>query len=232
MSKGLSGAAKRNHIANYMASLPEEFEVVEDNLIDSEPVIILQTKSRVITLYCDEKGEVVEQFEMREGAGSKEDFLVKQEAYNALRAYYNDYYTGAKIKKSSFEEGILKIEIADRSVTLTYDAVNKIVEEKDRVKKKPKETVVKEAPVKEQTSGQMSLFDFASKPEPAAAVEAVAPKSDKGSYKKLPEGTIVTNACNNKQYKVKKDEGNIIEVFDKEHGYLIMARADLKVESV
>ncbi|MBO6127373.1 MAG: hypothetical protein J6P79_00595 [Pseudobutyrivibrio sp.] len=117
MGKELSGAAKRNRIANYMASLPEEFEVIEDNLIDSEPVIILQTKSRVITLYCDERGEVVEDFEMVDGAGSKDEFLLKQEAYNAIKAYYNDYYTGAKIKKASFEEGILKIELNDRSVT-------------------------------------------------------------------------------------------------------------------
>ena len=52
------------------------------------------------------------------------------------------------------------------------------------------------------------------------------------TYKKILEGTVVTNVCNNKQYKVKKDIGNIIEVFDKDYGYLMMARADLKIENI
>ena len=230
MGKELSGAAKRNRIANYMASLPEEFEVIEDNLIDSEPVIILQTKSRVITLYCDERGEVVEDFEMVDGAGSKDEFLLKQEAYNAIKAYYNDYYTGAKIKKASFEEGILKIELNDRSVTLTYDAKSKSVEEKDRAKRKPKEPIVTK---KEKTddSGQLSIFDITPSPkkEPDIVIPDVDKLQEKSTYEKLVDGTIVTNICNNKQYKVKHDNGNIIEVFDDTHGYLIMARSDLKV---
>ena len=238
MAKGLSGATKRNRIADYMASLPEEFEVIEDNLIDSEPIIILRTKSRVITLYCDEKGKVVEDFEMVDGAGSKEEFLLKQEAYNAIRAYYNDYYTGAKIKKSSFEEGIIKFELVDRTVTLTYDSVNKTVEESDRAKRKPKEkSSAKDVQAKD-NSGQISLFDLeppAKKEQNKAAIlTQLKPDSieSEKTYKKILEGTIVTNVCNNKQYKVKKDIGNIIEVFDKDYGYLMMARADLKIENI
>jgi YD repeat-containing protein len=245
MTKGLSGAVKRNRIANYMASLPEEFEVIEDNLIGSEPVIELQTKSRIIKLSCDEKGNVVEDFSMREGAGSKEDFLLKQEAYNALRQYYNDYYTGARIKQSSFEDGILKIELADRTVTLTYDANSKSVEEADRAKRKPKEVAPKVEEKKPDTSGQISLFDL-QQPEPKKAKEVKevktpeAPKTEKipeitikpeveKAYSKMPEGVSVKNVCNNKVYKVKKDQGNIIQVFDKDYGYLVMARADLEI---
>lgn len=261
MTKGLSQAAKRNRIANYMASLPEEFEVLEDNLIEAEPVIELQTKSRIIKLSCDEKGNVIEDFSMVEGAGSKEDFLLKQEAYNALRQYYNDYYTGARIKQSSFEDGIIKIELADRTVTLTYDANSKSVEEADRAKRKPKETAPKAAEKKADTSGQISLFDL-QQPEVTKAPDVTtAPKvveekkpetktiakpvekepkldvketvkamvQDKKEYKKYPEGLEVKNIFNNKIYKVKKDQGNIIEVFDKDYGYLIMARADLEI---
>ena len=231
MAKELSGAAKRNRIADYMASLPEVFEVVEDNLIDSEPVIILQTKSRVITLYCDEKGNVVEDFEMLDGAGSKEEFLLKQEAYNAIRAYYNDYYTGARIKKSSFEEGVIKIELADRSVTLTYDAKAKLVEETDRAKRKPKEDGPAKAKEENKDMQQLSLFDMAPpKKEEKTTVLSTDSKEETSTYRKLLEGTIVINTCNNKKYKVKRDEGNVIEVFDKDYGYLMMARADLTVE--
>ena len=50
------------------------------------------------------------------------------------------------------------------------------------------------------------------------------------TYDKIPEGTIVRNNYSGKDYKVVKvSNGNIVEVFDKEHGYLTMARADIKV---
>ena len=70
MNKGLGATAKRNRIANYMDAFPEEFEVLEDNLGEEEPSIKLQTKTRVISLSCDEKGKVNEEFRMRQGAGS------------------------------------------------------------------------------------------------------------------------------------------------------------------
>lgn len=48
------------------------------------------------------------------------------------------------------------------------------------------------------------------------------------SQEKWADGSIVKNICNNKEYTVKNDDGNIIEVFDKDRGYLIMARSDLE----
>ena len=221
MNKGLGAASKRNRIANYMDALPEEFEVVDDNLGEEDPSIKLQTKTRVITLSCDSRGNVQEEFQMREGAGSKEDYLVKQEAYNAIQAYYNDYYTGAKLVKNSFDEGELKIELEGRVVTLTYDSLTKSVEEKDRVKRKVKEKQPKQKATREKNTDetefkQLSLFDIVEAP-----IES--------GYEKWADGIIVKNICNNKKYKVKHDNGNIIEVFDNDHGYLIMARADLKI---
>lgn len=48
-------------------------------------------------------------------------------------------------------------------------------------------------------------------------------------YPLISEGTVVVNICSNKSYKVtKSSKSNIVEVFDKDHGYLIMARADIK----
>ena len=55
----------------------------------------------------------------------------------------------------------------------------------------------------------------------------IKPVVKEKKYNRWSDGTIVKNICNNKEYSVKRDEGNIIEVFDKEHGYLIMARSDL-----
>ncbi len=267
MNRGLGAAAKRNRIANYMDSFPEEFEVEEDLLGEENPMIKLQTKSRKITLSCDEKGKVIEEFSMRPGEGSKEDFLTKQEAYLAINGYYNDYYTGAKISKNSFEEGILKIELEDRTVTLSYDFDTKTVEEKDRakrIKNKPNNSFeqltifdidhtaeekkgIREVPKidreednkSKEITGKSDVIKQKETIELKEQKELLAQKSiDKSAvnkakrdnnYKKWDDGTIVVNIFNNKQYKVKHDEGNIIEVFDKEHGYLIMARADLKL---
>ena len=291
MTREAGSGAKRRQIANYMDSFPEEFEVLEDELGSDEPSIKLQTKTRIISLSCDARGKVIEDFTMRPGAGSKEDFLKKQEAYHAISQYYNDYYTGAKIVKKSFEEGMLKIELETRTVTLTYDKDNKSVEEKDRARRAPKEfqqmslfdlpknskqeddsqkakkqTADTKAPAskasaksknaaaskkasgadkpevakvsnKSTGAGKPEAAKASSKNQPATssagaskssdgtAVKIAAPRDKK--YDRWSDGTIVKNICNNKKYKVKKDEGNIIEVFDTEHGYLIMARSDL-----
>lgn len=226
MNKGLGVTAKRTRIANYMDAFPEEFEVLEDNLGESEPTIRLQTKTREIRLSCDNKGKVIEEFQMRQGAGSKEEFIIKQKIYNALNAYYNDYYTGAKIIKNSFEQGELKLELADRTVTLTYDNETDSIEERDRAKRSLKKSTasVDDKPKKEViTTIEEKKPELISKPSPV--------REKTKSYDKWGDGVIVKNVCNNKKYKVKHDEGNIIEVFDSDHGYLIMARADLVIEN-
>ena len=62
---------------------------------------------------------------------------------------------------------------------------------------------------------QLILFDYENSPI-------------KYNHEKWADGSVVRNICNNKEYTVKNDEGNIIEVFDKDRGYLIMARSDLE----
>jgi len=132
--KELGSSAKRNRIANYLDTLPEEFEVLEDNLAEEEPSIKLQTKSRIITVSVL-NGKVIENFRMRRGAGSKDEYLKKQLAYDSINTYYNDYYTGAKITKNSFEEGVLKIELATKIITLTYNSETNSVDEKERARR-------------------------------------------------------------------------------------------------
>ena len=72
---------------------------------------------------------------------------------------------------------------------------------------------------------QLSLFDFDEEP---VTEEAVVTKDTR----KWADGTIVINICNNKEYTVKNDGGDLIEVFDKDRGYLIMARSDLKYKAM
>lgn len=297
MPKELGARAKRNRIANYMDTFPEEFEVLEDNLENDNPEIKLQTKTRIVTLKCSELGKVEESFRMRRGAGSKEEFLVKQEAYNAVRSYYNDYYTGAKIKQSSFDEGYIKLELETKIVTLTYNSKAKIVEEKERARRGTKHqnsdegktklipkvsadvvrpTKIFEAP--EELELELKLketypnrkIDTIEKPKRHRRTKAemqatreteVKRKEEEDfdpnqttldqfyetefirgthdedfsgypikSYERISEGTIVRNIYSKKDFKVvKPSDNNIIEVFDKEHGYLTLARSDVKV---
>ena len=290
MSKELGARAKRNRIANYMDTLPEEFEVLEDRLTNDNPEIKLQTKTRIITLTCTDLGKIEESFRMRRGAGSKEEFLAKQEAYNAVRSYYDDYYTGAKIKQSSFDEGYIKLELDTKIITLTYDTHSKTVEEKERARRGMKQqnsdegktklipkvpddaikpTKIIETPEKLELEYNKTNTPATEKPkrhrrskaEMQAAREAeVKNQADEEfnpnqttldqfyetefirgthdeeikypskTYEKITEGTIVRNVYSNKDYKVvKASDNNMVEVFDKEHGYLTLARADVKV---
>lgn len=230
----LSPSGKRNKIANYMDSLPEEFDVVEDMMGEKNPTIKLATKSRIITLTCDDKGKVIEEFTMKDSNGDKNEFLKKQKAYDAIIHYYNDYYTGAKVTKSSFEEGTLTIELENRIVTLSYDESTNSIEEKDKAKKsrkqKPFEQMnIFDLPKEKKAPTKSSNDDIENKQQELIKSQSISVQTTKSKYNKWNDGLKVRNIFNQKVYKVKRDDGNLIEVFDHEYGYLIMARADLEI---
>ncbi len=131
----VSAKIKRTKIADYMAALPESFDIIEDNLLEESPSVKLKTNTRMLNLHVDDAGIVVEDFEMLPDAGAKEEFLKKQKAYNAIKKYYDDYYTNAKIKESSFDGGFIKIELETRIITLTYNDKYSGVEEKERARR-------------------------------------------------------------------------------------------------
>lgn len=228
----LKSRAKRNRIAKYMDSFPEEFETIEDNLLAENPEIKLQTKSRIITLSCDDKGNVMESFRMRRGAGSKEEFLVKQEAYTALQKYYNDYYTAVKIKQSSFDESFIKLELETKIITLIYNTSTSSIEEKERARRGTKQTesqTISSKPVGID-SNQTTLDQFYDTEYVGAKSEDEKIDLSEKVYMKIPEGAIVRNNYTKVDYKVvKASENNIVEVFNKEHGYLTFARSDIEV---
>lgn len=138
-----------------------------------------------------------------------DEFIAKQQAFNALISYYNDYYTGAKILDKSFQKSFIKIDLENRTVTLTYDSSTKSIDEKDVAKKR-----------RHADYEQITLFDLPKTP-------TISTPNKKHDSNKWSDGFTVINICNNKEYRVKKDEGNIVEVFDKDYGYLIMAKSDL-----
>ncbi len=302
MLKELGSRAKRNRIVNYMDTFPEEFEVLADNLDYSDPMIKLQTKTRNIFLKCDNEGHVIEDFRMRPGAGSKEEFLLKQEAYTAVRKYYDDFYTSAKIKQASFDDGFIKLELETKIITLLYDAETKCVEEKERARRGTKQN---NSITGEQGTGMTSMLkattghidenelsqikdelklketypnktiDIFEKPkrhrrtkaELMAAKSGFTPNTNPDvqklldqveanqyeqlditefldgnndvdadadfsvrKYEKIPEGAIVKTLYSSREYKVvKTSETNVLEVFDKDHGYLTLARSDIEI---
>lgn len=289
MQKGLGTRAKRNRIVNYMDAIPEEFEVLADNLDYSDPMIKLQTKTRNIFLKCDDEGHVIEDFRMRPGAGSKGEFLAKQEAYNAIRKYYDDFYTGAKIKESSFDNSLIKIELETKIITLIYDPETECVEEKERArrgtKKGTSEVASQQLPSDEVSKSgtvvldelssdkktkrhrrtkaemmaskimqqgfmpntnpevqklldqvdahqyeQTNLIDYLASIEESVEDSIEEINAIEKVYEKIPEGSIVRNIYSNRDYKVvKASDNNVVEVFDKDHGYLTLARSDIKV---
>ena len=149
----LGRRAKKNRIVKYINEFKEQYEILDDLLDQEEPEIKIQTTNRIILIKCDEKGNVLEDYKMRRGCGSKSDYLKSLENHS--------------------EES-----------TVEYK--------------------------------QLSIFDISDSKE----------KMQDGTWK---EGTVVKNKYNDKEYIVQAVDGNVVEVSDAAHGYLIMARSDLKV---
>lgn len=70
----------------------------------------------------------------------------------------------------------------------------------------------KNNPEKEIVYEQLSLFD-----------------SDFTHWK---DGDTVINIYNSKEYSVRNDNGSVVEVFNKDNGYLVMAKSDLQLKEL
>ena len=198
----------------------------------------------MITLSIDSNEEVQIDTRMRRGAGSEKEFIRKVEALLVLRKYVKRKY---KDPNYVIKESLDNIKVSDDSFiyTLTVDKSGE-VEVKTRARKgkannvkdiKPEEPTepVKTAkksdikdtkPVKESVKEPIKKEgkELKSVPE-KVEVKVALPKTKK--YAKVEEGSIVVNRYNKKSYKAIRDEGNVIEVFDPDSGYLTMARSDL-----
>ena len=167
--------------------------------------------------------------------------MTKQEAFELVKKYYNDYYIGAKIKEESEENLFIKLELETKIVTLSYNKATNTIEEKERARRGTKQN---NTIIGKQGTGMNSMLkatleyiDKINNNEyTQATLDDYINNNDNVSlgdniiYPRIAEGSIVRNIYNNKDYKVvKPTENNVIEVFDRDSGYLIFARADVKV---
>lgn len=210
-------------------------EIVTDRLEANPPELKLTSDYQLITLSIDSNEEVQIDTRMRRGAGSEKEFIRKVEALLVLRKYVKRKY---KDPNYVIKESLDNIKVSDDSFiyTLTVDKSGE-VEIKTRARKgkadNTKETKlvkkpdIKDAkPVKESTEEPVKKEEKELKSAPEKVEVKVAPPKMK-KYTKIEEGTMVVNRYNKKSYKAIRDEGNVIEVFDPDSGYLTMARSDL-----
>lgn len=219
-------------------------EIATDKLEANPPELKLTSDYQLITLSIDSNEEVQIDTRMRRGAGSEKEFIRKVEALLVLRKYVKRKY---KDPNYVIKESLDNIKVSDDSFiyTLTVDKSGE-VEVKTRARKgkgnnvketKPaeltepvksvKKSSIKDVkPVKEPIKESVKKEEKESKPVPEKVEVKVAPPKVK-KYAKIEEGSMVVNRYNKKSYKVIRDEGNVIEVFDPDSGYLTMARSDL-----
>ena len=90
----LGKRAKKNRIIKHLEQNLEtkEYEVIEDRLSEEDPTIKIQTKDRIVTLFVNAEDLVEEDFRMRRGAGSKSDFIKKQDAFREIEAFIHKTY--------------------------------------------------------------------------------------------------------------------------------------------
>ena len=120
----LGKRAKKNRIIKHLEQNLEtkEYEVIEDRLSEEDPTIKIQTKDRIVTLFVNAEDLVEEDFRMRRGAGSKSDFIKKQNAFREIEAFIHKTYKKTdEITKKSFDESQMKVRTEDKNITITYD---------------------------------------------------------------------------------------------------------------
>lgn len=225
---------------------------------DDPSIWVRSDYQTIVVATLSDAGDVgIRTANMRKGAGSKKDFDKKIEALEILRKYVKKKYKGYDfVVKESLDN--IKVTAIDKIFTLTVDSKSKEIIIKERARRgtktkdaaaepkpagepkaitkpakdpQPKEPAGKE-PVVEETIAETPKKTFELKSSKRVDPEDIVMAEDFNKPKEypfLPEGTIIRNICNDKKYKVIHDSGNVIEVFDSQHGYLIMARADVKV---
>ena len=227
-------------------------EIATDGLGANPPELKLISDYQLITLSIDNNEEVQVITRMRRGAGSEKEFTRKVEALFVLRKYVKRKY---KDPNYVVKESLDNIKVSDDSfIYILTVGKSGEVEVKTRARKSKGNTIkdtkstestepVKKSatkdtePVKKSVAKDIKLTkdpikepvkkeekELKSAPE-KVEVKVAPPKVKK--YSKVEEDSMVVNRYNKKSYKVIRDDGNVIEVFDPDFGYLTMARSDL-----
>lgn len=246
----LGKRAKKNRIIKHLEQNLEtkEYEVIEDRLSEEDPTIKIQTKDRIVTLFVNAEDLVEEDFRMRRGAGSKSDFIKKQDAFREIEAFIHKTYKKTdEITKKSFDESQMKVRTEDKNITITYDFTQKEIIVKERARKKAtpavqnitpaedsptksaKKDVVQKKTQKKQSSVvkdaspvvktvQKMPYERESDPDLLAIIN---PKKKK--REPFVEGMKVRTLYNDGIFTVVEDRGDVVVISENQCSYIVAA---------
>lgn len=240
----LGKRAKKNRIIKHLEQNLEtkEYEVIEDHLSEEDPSIKIQTKDRIVTLFVNEEDLVEEDFRMRRGAGSKNDFIKKQDAFREIEAFvHKTYKKTAEITKKSFDESQIKVRTEDKNITISYDFAQKEIIVKERSRKRaipsvqntppaedsPTKSVKKDAPQKKvvvkDTSPvvktvQKMPYERESDPDLLAIINSKRKKREP-----FVEGMKVRTLYNDGIFTVVEDRGDVVVISANQCSYIVAA---------
>lgn len=240
----LGKRAKKNRIIKHLEQNLEtkEYEVIEDHLSEEDPSIKIQTKDRIVTLFVNEEDLVEEDFRMRRGAGSKSDFIKKQDAFREIEAFVHKTYKKTdEITKKSFDESQIKVRTEDKNITISYDFAQKEIVVKERARKRatppvqntppaedsPTKIVKKDVPQKKvvvkDTSPvvktvQKMPYERESDPDLLAIINSKRKKREP-----FIEGMKVRTLYNDGIFTVVEDRGNVVVISANQCSYIVAA---------
>lgn len=236
MAKEVGNRAKKNHIKTYFEQKYKDVTIIKDLLESDEPSLKFETNNRIITLSSDKYGNVLEDYRMKKGCGSKADYIKKEKAYLEINNFKSKHYKGIDIKSESFEDSFIKIQTDDFNITISYDLKANQVIEKKRNRNKKTETkqenkVIKQEnkaikSKKENTKKENTKKEDTKKENTKNEDNSTEPLKKKRKVK-FKEGDKAINIYNHTEYYVLGSKGNIVKLNDSAGNFYMMTSSDL-----
>lgn len=226
----LGKRAKKNRILKYLETnlFLKDYEVLEDALDNEDPSIRIQTKDRIITVYSLDDGTVEEDFRMRRGAGSKNEFLKKKDAFGEIDSFVKKNYKDAAITKTSFDESFIKVRTDDKNITITYNFDSREIVVKERARRKSVSTKEKESISDKKPDNKITAVEEISavKEKPESSDDSYFTYHRKKKRKTFSENEKVKTLYGEDIYTVVEDRGEDV-VVTKDHCSYVLSASDL-----
>lgn len=226
MAKEVGNRAKKNHIKIYFEQKYKDATIIKDLLESNEPSLKFETNNRIITLSSDKYGNVLEDYRMKKGCGSKTDYIKKEKAYLEINNFKSKHYKGINIKSESFEDSFIKIQTDDFNITISYDFKANQVIEKKRNRNKRTETKQENKVIKQENKAVKSKKDNTKK-ESTKNKDNSTESLKKKRKVKFKEGDKAINIYNHTEYYVLSSIGNIVKLNDSAGNFYMMTSSDL-----
>ncbi len=234
MAKEVGNRAKKNHIKTYFEQKYKDATIIKDLLESNEPSLKFETNNRIITLSSDKYGNVLEDYRMKKGCGSKTDYIKKEKAYLEINNFKSKHYKGINIKNESFEDSFIKIQTDEFNITISYDFKTNQVIEKKRNRNKKIETKQENKAVKskkentkrENTKKDNVKKDNTKKENTKNKDDNIEPLKKKRKVK-FKEGDKAINIYNHLEYYVLSSKENIVKLNDSAGNFYMMTSSDL-----